>query len=292
MGFLKRLFGSSDSNEDEKKKERLRSFDTMKYEAVAALRHGKPQAAIPRLRAALEISDDMECHDYLSQALIMAGELDEAVQETELLASAAPDNASVYVRLAHICYMKEDYDGVATAAQHAVEADPDNALAYLFLARAAHGRGDNVVAVAILGKCIGKNPQMADAYMLRGKLLLAARSLDEADNDACWLIKNLPESEDAMLLKGHIEEARGNSQQAIECYGHAIELNPFCAAAYAARAALRLSLGDKAGAEADMKAMAEASPQNQSADGAEGDSQSIEEAVRQAYRNIDPFAVF
>jgi len=173
-----------------------------------------------------------------------------------------------------------------------VEADPDNALAYLFLARAAHGRGDNVVAIAVLGKCIGKDPQMADAYMLRGKLHLAAHSLDEADADASWLTEHLPESEDAMLLKGHVEEARGNNDLAINYYDKAIELNPFCAAAFAARAALRLSMGDKAGAEADLKAMAEVNPQSVDADTASGESQNIEEAVRQAYRNIDPFAVF
>jgi len=292
MGFFKQLFGSSDTTDDDKKRERQRSFDTLKYEAVAALKHGKPQAAIPRLRAAIEISDDMECHDYLSQALIMAGELDEAVAETEILASNAPGNAAIYLRLASIYYMKEDYDGVATAAQQAVEIEPENAVAFLYLARAAHGRGDNVVAIAVLDKCIALSGDMAEAYMLRGKLHLAAHSLDLASADAAWLSEHLPESEDAALLHGHVAEARGDNDEALSLYGKAIDLNPFCAAAFAARAALRLKLGDKEGSEADIKAMKEADPSIGNPGNAPTETPDIEESVRQAYRSIDPFAVF
>lgn len=292
MGFFKQLFGSSDSSADDKKKEQQRTFDTLKYEAVAALRHGKPNAAVPRLRAALEIQDDMECHDYLSQALIMTGELDDAVAETELLANALPDSAAVFLRLANICYMKEDYDGVATAAQHTIEIEPESAAAFLYLARAAHGRGDNVVAIAMLNKCIGYSPEMAEAYMLRGKLHLALHNLDNADADADWLIVHQPENEDAALLKGHVAEARGDTEQAISLYSHAIDLNPFCAPAFAARAAFRLKMGDKDGSEADTKAMIEADPSIEDPGKAPADSPNIEETVLQSYRNIDPFAVF
>lgn len=286
------MFGSSDTSDDDKRREQLRSFDTLKYEAVAALRHNKPQAAVPRLKAALEIQDDMECHDYLSQALIMAGELDEAVTETEILATAVPDNAAVCLRLANIYYMKEDYDGVATAAQRAVEIEPENATAFFYLARAAHGRGDNVVAVAMLDKCIDHSDKMAEAYMLRGKLHLALHNLDKAEADAAWLIENQPESEDAALLRGHVAEARGNTDEALKLYTQAIDLNPFCAAAYAARAALRLKTGDKEGSEADHQAMIEADPSIENPEKATPEGQNIEESVMQAYRNIDPFAVF
>lgn len=292
MGFFKQLFGSSDTASEDKKKAQLRTFDTMKYEAVAALKQGKPQAAIPRLRAALEISNDMECHDYLSQALIMASELDEAINETEILASAAPDNVAVFNRLAQIYYLKEDYDGVATAAERATEVDPDNATAFLFLGRAAHGRGDNDIAIAMLGKSIERDDTMADAYMLRGRLLLVAHRLDEAESDADWLTEHLPENEDAAMLKGHIQEARGLDNEAMQLYSHAIDLNPFCAAAYAARGALRLKNGDKAGSDADMQAMIEADPSISDPTKSPSEGQNIEETVKQAYRNIDPFAVF
>lgn len=292
MGFFKQLFGSSDNADEEKRHEQMRSFDTLKYEAVAALRHGKPQAAVPRLRAALQIEDDMECHDYLSQALVMAGELEEAVTETELLASLVPDNAAVYLRLANIYYMKEDYDGVATAAQRAIEAEPENATAFLYLSRAAHGRGDNVVAIAMADKCIGFDDKMVDAYMLRCKLHLAQHNLDQAEADAAWLSEHQAESEDAALLRGHVAEARLHNDEALALYTQAIDLNPFCTAAYAARAALKLKLGDKEGAEADHQAMIEADPSINDPQKATTEGQNIEETVMQAYRNIDPFAVF
>lgn len=292
MGFLKQLFGSSDNKEEEKKKSDQRLFDTLKFEAVTALHRNMPKAAVPRLKAALEISNDMECHDYLSQALIMSGELEEALHETEILANAEPDNAEIFNRLAHVCFMMEDYDGVATAAQRAVEIDSQNATALFYLGRAAHGRGDDVVAVTMLDKCLDVKPDLSDARLLHGRLQLALHEFDSARNDADMLIEQLPESEEAVLLKGHVEEAQGNTDSALSLYSKAIELNPFCAAAFAARGALRLKLGDKAGSDADTQSMLEADPSIANPNEGETDQQNIADKVQQAYRNIDPFAVF
>lgn len=292
MGFLKQLFGSSDNKDEDKKKADERLFDTMKFEAATALHRNMPQAAIPRLKAALEIHDDLECHDYLSQALIMAGELEEALHETEILVNAEPDNAAIFNRLSHIYFMMEDYDGVATAAQHAIEVEPHNTTALFYLGRAAHGRGDDVVAVTMLDKCLSVEPHLTDALLLRGRIQLSLHNLDQASADADKLIELLPESEEAVLLKGHIEEAQDHTDSALSLYSKAIELNPFCAAAFAARGALRLKLGDQAGSEADMQSMMEADPSIANPTEGETDQQNIADKVQQAYRNIDPFAVF
>ena len=80
MGFFKSLFGGSPSSEDKRKDEDSKNFDTLKYDGVRALKQGQFGFAIKCFTHALDIQEDLECRDYLSQAYMHTDELSQALE--------------------------------------------------------------------------------------------------------------------------------------------------------------------------------------------------------------------
>ena len=102
MGFFKSLFGSAVENPEEKRQEELaKKFDVLKYDGVRALRSGQMAYAKQCFTHALEIKDDLEVRDYLSEALMRSGEMLPALEQLRLLCEAQPDNGRIYVGRLH-----------------------------------------------------------------------------------------------------------------------------------------------------------------------------------------------
>ena len=86
MDFLKKLFGGSDQPTDNKKKENdNKQFDTLKYDGVRALRQGQSAFAVQCFTHALQLQNDLECRDYLSQAYIHTDQLPLAAEQLQIL---------------------------------------------------------------------------------------------------------------------------------------------------------------------------------------------------------------
>ena len=274
MNFFKSLFGKKEEEAPEKKQqeEAARNFDVLKYDGVRALRSGETAYAIECFNHALELHDDLEVRDYLSQALIRNNELLPAYEQLQKLQEAEPDNLKVLLRMADVTYMMEDYGTMASVCEKALLLDKDNPETLYYYARACLGQDDQVNAIAMLTKAIAVKDDFADARLLRGETLL-----------------KMNDKEGAAL-----ETAKGNVQKAIDVYTHIIDLNPFSLKAFRERGALRLKLGDKESAEEDMKAVLELDPNqakqvsgNYSAEGTED----IGRQVEQAYRNNNPLGL-
>ncbi len=261
MGFLKSLFGGKEESPEEKrKKEEARDFDVLKTDGVKALRMGRADYAVKCFEKALELRNDLETLDYLSQALIRNDQLGKALEKLAILAEAQPDNIHILLMMARVNYMMEDYNAMADVCERATLLDGDNAEVMFFYARASRGQGDLVNAVAMFSKCILLNPQFADAYLERGRLLLSMGDVEGASDDADYLMEVAEGVEDVMILKANVLEAKGLSLDALAIYDKIVETNPFSIVAYRGRGALKLAMGDKAGAEEDMKQLLELDP--------------------------------
>ena len=68
-------------------------------------------------------------------------------------------------------------------------------------------------------------------------------------------------------------------------------MNPFCLEAYRERGALRLKEGDTAGAKDDADKLLELDPQAMADVNGEYSAEGIEQKVRQAYSNLNPFGI-
>lgn len=289
MKFFKALFGSKEEKPEEKKKaEEAKNFDVLKYDGVRALRAGQAEFAIRCFTHALQMQDDLEIHDYLSQAYIRTGELTLAYEQLQKLAEAQPDNQQIFIRMANVAYMMEDYGAMAGACEKAMLIDDKTAEVMYLYARACIGQEDVTNAVAMLTKAISLKEDYGDAYLLRGETLLKNGDTDEADEDATWLLEHTEDNEDVMMLKARIERTKGNTDTAKDYYTKVTDANPFNIDAYRERGELRLATGDEKGGNEDIEHAKELTAQLPE----KNDEEGIENKVKEKYKSMDPYGVF
>jgi len=291
MNIFKALFGTKEeTTEERKKEEEARQFDVLKYDGVRALKTHQAAYAVQCLTHALELKDDLECHDYLSQALTMVGDLPQAYEQLRLMAEAQPENQQIFMRMAEVSYMMENYGAMADACEKAMLLDHSDPQTYYYYARACRGQGDDTNAEAMLTMAIAMREDYFDAILLRGEIRLSVGNVTEAEEDCALLQSKVEDNEDILLLAAHIEIAKKEYQRAVDIYDKVLEVDPFSVTALRERAVAKNELGDEDGAEADMKAASELEPK----DGSDGQQQpqDIEQLVKQLYKNIDPYGVF
>jgi tetratricopeptide (TPR) repeat protein len=292
MNFLKALFGGKEDDPEEKKKdEESKNFDVLKYDGIVATKTGQDEYAIKCFRHALEIKDDLEIRDFLSQALIHRNELLPAYEELQKLAEAQPENQQIFMRIANVTYMMEDYNLMADACEKALLIDPENAEVYYMYARACIGQKDLVNAVAMLTKAISKKEDYGEAYLLRGDTLLKMGDINSADEDVAFLLEHVDNNEDVLMLKARIENAKGNADESLSYYDKVIDANPFSVDAYKERGAIRLQKGDKDGSAEDMQKVLELNPEGAADINGEYSAEGVEAQVRKAYRDNNPFGL-
>lgn len=284
MGFFKTLFGGKvDTPAEKKEKDEARDLEVLISDGIRAMRTRHPDHAVKCFRHALEMKDDLQTRDYLAQALIQNDELRPAMEQLDILAEAQPDNVDIPILKARVAFLLEDYTAMVAACEQGLLIDKDNADVTLLYGRAAVGQEDFANAVAMFSKTIMLNEEALDAYLFRGQAYLRQGDIDGAADDADHLLEMVPQNEDVLLLKARVLRAQEKPDEAIAIYTRMIDGNPFCATAYQERAELKRQMGDEKGAEDDLEKLRDFAP--------EGDNEDMEEKVRQAYRNNNPFGL-
>lgn len=264
-----------------------KNFDVLKYDGVRALRMQQFDYAAKCFVLALELNaDDLECRDYLSQAYISLGDMQNAYTQLMAISAAQPNNVAVLLRMADVLYMTEDYAAMAEVCEKALQLDSENIMTYYIYAKAYKGLNDLDAAVAMLSKAIDRREDFDAARLLRGNVLLENNQTAEAALDADNLYQRIEENEDVLLLKARVEKALGNLKEAEKVYTKAIDFNPFLIEAYKERSEVRSALGDTAGAKEDQTRVDEMEqdiPQP---------TEGIEENIKKKMQQMDPYKVF
>lgn len=228
MGFFKSFFsGKKDNPESEKQKSTQKNFEIFKYDGMRAQRMGRPDYAIKCFTEALNLQDDFETMGYLAQVYIQTNQLTEARHILEDMSSKEKDHVATFLTLANVCYMLEDYPAMAQAAQHAIRMEEGNAMAYYLLGKAHHGLRDGIMSIAHLTKAIVLKDDFTEARLLRAEALTKMQQYKEAMEDIETVLAQNPDEENALLLRGNIQEATGKQIEAEADYQHVIEENPF-----------------------------------------------------------------
>lgn len=284
MNFFKKLFGSQNTSEEVKEE---KNFDVLKYDGVRALRMQQFDYAAKCFVLALELNaDDLECRDYLSQAYISLGDMQNAYTQLMAISAAQPNNVAVLLRMADVLYMTEDYAAMAEVCEKALQLDSENIMTYYIYAKAYKGLNDLDAAIAMLSKAIDRREDFDVARLLRGNVLLENNQTAEAAIDADNLYQRIEENEDVLLLKARVEKALGNLKEAEKVYTKAIDFNPFLIEAYKERSGVRIALGDTVGADEDQTRadeMEQDIPQQ---------TEGIEENIKKKMQQMDPYKVF
>lgn len=284
MNFFKKLFGSQNTSEEVKEE---KNFDVLKYDGVRALRMQQFDYAAKCFVLALELNtDDLECRDYLSQAYISLGDMQNAYTQLMAISAAQPNNVAVLLRMADVLYMTEDYAAMAKVCEKALQLDSENIMTYYIYAKAYKGMNDLDAAIAMLSKAIDRREDFDVARLLRGNVLLEKNQTAEAAIDADNLYQRIEDNEDVLMLKARVEKALGNLKEAEKVYTKAIDFNPFLIEAYKERSEVRSALGDTAGAKEDQTRVDEMEqdiPQP---------TEGIEENIKKKMQQMDPYKVF
>ncbi len=296
MGFIKSFFsGKSENLADEQQKNNQKNFEILKYDGLRAQRMGRLDYALKCFQEAIILQEDFETMGYLAQVYIQTSHLDEARQLLEKMAQMEPEQTAIYLYLANVCYMEEDYPAMAEAAQKAIDTQADNATAHYLLGKADAGQGNDLMCIAHLTQAVTLKEDFAEARQFRAEVLFKMQQYKEAMEDIDVILKQAPEDENALLLRGKIKQATGSAEEAetdyrnvtelnpfneqaflclgklyisqkklteaIELLDEAIELNPNCAEAYHERGRAKLLNGDKEGSMEDMKKGLELNPE-------------------------------
>jgi tetratricopeptide (TPR) repeat protein len=284
MGFWKSFFGGEeDTPEEEKKQADAKNFDLLKYDGVKALKIRQWQHAIRCLNHALSIREDLECRDYLSQALIQDNQLTAAYEELQKLHEAEPDNQEILQRMANVAFVMEDYGAMASSCEKALLISKDNPEIYYLYGRACMGQEDLTNAIAMFTKAISLNEDYGDAYLMRAGVMLQRGEVEAAEQDCQWLLERASSVEDVLILKAKVETAKGNHSEALSYYDKVIEGNPFSIEGFTLRAELKKQMGDQQGAEEDMARLREINP--------DGNDEDLEQKMNEAYKNSNPMGL-
>ena len=284
MNFLKALFGGKDENPEEKRQaEEAKNFEILKYDGVKALKIRQWQQAIRCLNHALSIREDLECRDYLSQALIQDNQLTAAYEELQKLHEAEPDNQEILQRMANVAFVMEDYGAMASSCEKALLISKDNPEIYYLYGRACMGQEDLTNAIAMFTKAISLNEDYGDAFLMRAGVMLQRGDVEAAEQDCQWLLERASSVEDVLILKAKVETAKGNHSEALSYYDKVIEGNPFSIEGFTLRAELKKQMGDQQGAEEDLARLREINP--------DGNDEDLEQKMNEAYKNSNPMGL-
>jgi tetratricopeptide (TPR) repeat protein len=284
MNFFKALFGGKDENPEEKRQaEEAKNFEILKYDGVKALKIRQWQQAIRCLSHALSIREDLECRDYLSQALIQDNQLTAAYEELQKLHEAEPDNQDILQRMANVAFVMEDYGAMASSCEKALLISKDNPEIYYLYGRACMGQEDLTNAIAMFTKAISLNEDYGDAYLMRAGVMLQRGEVEAAEQDCQWLLERASSVEDVLILKAKVETVKGNHSEALSYYDKVIEGNPFSIEGFTLRAELKKQMGDQQGAEDDLARLREINP--------DGNDEDLEQKMNEAYKNSNPMGL-
>jgi len=257
------------------------------YESMSAsIAMGNPDAALSSYEKALASKPQSNATRVLHGRLLMiAGKLDEAREEFNLVLAADDRNTDALYNLSLVAGLQDRLDEQESLLHQVVAIDPNYADALAALGDNALGAGDATGAITYydralaadarnIGALIGSGeiqsrakawaaaaelftralvvqPDYPFAYIDRAQARAAMSDADGALDDLSKAISIDPHYSWSYIDRGKIYAARAHEAEAIADFDVALKLDPDEFEGYALRADARASTGDTAGAIAD-----------------------------------------
>ena len=204
--------------------------NTLKFDALRALRIGEVDFAIRALRTSLEEIDDPECRLYLAQALQRKPDLAGSMAELTTILEAYPDYPVALYEATKVSNGLDQHSETIAYAERALATELETAQQaelYRMKAQAQLALSESEQALATIDQALQLTDEVPLYWLIKVKVLIALERWEEALAVALETAEKFPEEERAYLYEGLIAYHEGDKERAERAFRQVVETDPF-----------------------------------------------------------------
>ena len=238
--------------------------DTLKFDALRALKIGEVDFAIRALRTSLEEIDDPECRLYLAQALQRKPDLAGSMAELTTILEAYPDYPAALYEATKVSNGLDQHSETIAYAEHALATELETAQQaelHRMKAQAQLALSESEQALATIDQALQLTDEVPLYWLIKVKVLIALERWADALAVTLETAEKFPEEERAYLYEGLIAYHEGDKERAERAFRQVVETDPFNVEGYMHLTHLVEELRGEAAAADEMEQALEMIPQ-------------------------------
>ena len=238
--------------------------NTLKFDALRALKIGEVDFAIRALHTSLEEIDDPECRLYLAQALQRKPDLAGSMAELTTILEAYPDYPMALYEATKVANGLDQHSETIAYAERALATEletVEQAELHRMKAQAQLALGESEQALATIDQALQLTDEVPLYWLIKVKALIALERWKEALEVALETAEKFPEEERAYLYEGLITYHEGDKERAERAFRQVVETDPFNVEGYMHLTHLVEELRGKEAAADEMEQALEMIPQ-------------------------------
>lgn len=204
--------------------------NTLKFDALRALKIGEVDFAIRALRTSLEEIDDPECRLYLAQALQRKPDLAGSMAELTTILEAYPDYPVALYEATKVSNGLDQHSETIAYAERALATELETAQQaelHRMKAQAQLALSESEQALATIDQALQLTDEVPLYWLIKVKVLIALERWEEALAVALETAEKFPEEERAYLYEGLITYHEGDKERAERAFRQVVETDPF-----------------------------------------------------------------
>lgn len=204
--------------------------NTLKFDALRALKIGEVDFAIRALHTSLEEIDDPECRLYLAQALQRKPDLAGSMAELTTILEAYPDYPMALYEATKVANGLDQHSETIAYAERALATEletVEQAELYRMKAQAQLALSESEQALATIDQALQLTDEVPLYWLIKVKVLIALDRWEEALAVALETAEKFPEEERAYLYEGLITSHEGDKERAEHAFRQVVETDPF-----------------------------------------------------------------
>ena len=238
--------------------------NTLKFDALRALKIGEVDFAIRALHTSLEEIDDPECRLYLAQALQRKPDLAGSMAELTTILEAYPDYPMALYEATKVSNGLDQHSETIAYAERALATvleKAQQAELHRMKAQAQLALGESEQALATIDQALQLTDEVPLYWLIKVKVLIALERWEDALAVALETAEKFPEEERAYLYEGLITYHEGDKERAERAFRQVVETDPFNVEGYMHLTHLVEELRGKEAAADEMEQALEMIPQ-------------------------------
>lgn len=204
--------------------------NTLKFDALRALKIGEVDFAIRALRTSLEEIDDPECRLYLAQALQRKPDLAGSLAELTTILEAYPDYPMALYEATKVSNGLDQHSETIAYAERALATELETAQQaelHRMKAQAQLALSESEQALATIDQALQLTDEVPLYWLIKVKVLIALERWEDALAVALETAQKFPEEERAYLYEGLITYHEGDKERAERAFRQVVETDPF-----------------------------------------------------------------